>query len=275
MAASAKKGGSKAGGVKPTAKKARAETGTPKARKRTAKKVPTKRVSKPDALLISEAMSGPPIISIVTGSEPYPVVIDDRPPQAVQELPETTAQPPRKIVDRDAPGGPFVDFGKHIGAPYCKVPRQYLEWMINAGHNRIAYAREELRRRNVNPRFNVVASPSAIDVASLQLHDLFENTRKNFEGLYTWLCRIVADGMALKDVGEERGTVEIEYDGNRFIMIPHVDPKAHYTKSVGYEITNIIPRDYKIGFNRSTKAASDQAGKSHARRTRNIGSGVR
>lgn len=88
--------------------------------------------------------------------------------------------------------GMKLDFGKHKGESYTRVPVGYLLWMVNVGHDRQDIARAELERRGtVVPECEI--SGHAIDKASFRCLDIWKQTRKQNEGLHAWLVRMVME----------------------------------------------------------------------------------
>ncbi|KZN46208.1 hypothetical protein [Pseudoalteromonas luteoviolacea] len=41
----------------------------------------------------------------------------------------------------------ICDFGIHAGEPYSKLPACFLNWMVETNHQKQAYAKSELNRR--------------------------------------------------------------------------------------------------------------------------------
>ena len=98
--------------------------------------------------------------------------------------------------------GMTVDFGKHKGTLYTRLPVSYLLWMVGVGHSSKHIAQAELDRRGtVLPELDV--SGHAIDRASLSCRKIWHETRKQDEGLHAWLCRIAAEGLAAGEPDEE------------------------------------------------------------------------
>lgn len=258
--------------AKRTAKKKRPETATKTARKRTAKKVPAKSVEK-------QSKKTPRLEKIEGKTTAVHSMYD------LKSLPDVASKPvepvenhferkAREPVDEHAPGGPYINWGgKHHGEAYSKVPKKYLEWMLNANHKKSEFARIELEARNVVPHRNIRVSANAVDQASLQLMTLFENTRKNFEGLHTWLCRIMQDALALRADVIENGVTQVEYEGCTFNLIPYYEEREHPTRRNGFEISNIRNPRAPVSWNPQHKAMSDQAGRTNARRTKHVGTG--
>lgn len=113
--------------------------------------------------------------------------------------------------------GMIVDFGKHSGMLYTRVPVQYLKWMVQSRHSKADIARAEMDRRGtVTPSVDV--SGHAIDSASLRLRKTWYETALNQnEGLHAWLVRMCTEALALSKPDEE-GVVF--YNGIKLIFQP-------------------------------------------------------
>ncbi len=104
--------------------------------------------------------------------------------------------------------GLIVDFGKHAGQPWTRVPVSYLRWLVNtpggSRTNAKAIAAAELKRRGTTLP-TIELSGHALDRASLACRKIWHQTAKDDqEGLYSWLCRIGREaiergGEAMKD----------------------------------------------------------------------------
>ncbi len=106
-----------------------------------------------------------------------------------------------------------VDFGRHDGELYTRVPVQYLKWMVNSNHSKAAIAEAELKRRGtVTPTLDI--SGHAIDRASLRLLDNWKRTAHKDEGLNAWLIRVSQE--ALK-IGARKGDA-ILYADLKFVF---------------------------------------------------------
>jgi len=112
-----------------------------------------------------------------------------------------------------------VDFGKHAGELYTRLPVSYLKWMVNVSHSRAEIAKAELERRGtVTPDLEV--SGHAIDRASLSCRKIWHETRGGDEGLHAWLVRMAAEALEKADV-DDKGRhqhngmlLAFEQDGN-------------------------------------------------------------
>ena len=104
-----------------------------------------------------------------------------------------------------------VDFGKHKGEPWTRVPKSYLTWLVNekaslypGAETHKQYAQAELERRGTKVSHQIELSAHAIDRAS-QITNEWKN-----EGLYTWLER-----MATEALGTSKKE-EVFYKGYKF-----------------------------------------------------------
>jgi len=87
-----------------------------------------------------------------------------------------------------------IDFGRHQGTLYTRVPVSYLKWMVNTDHTHKGIAQAELERRGtVTPDADI--SGHAIDRASLFCFDIYRRTRHKGEGLNAWLIRMMREAM--------------------------------------------------------------------------------
>lgn len=93
----------------------------------------------------------------------------------------------------------IVDFGKHKGERYTRLPVSYLRWMVNENHSRADIAAAELQRRGTTlPDMDI--SGHAIDRASQHCLKIWKATARQDEGLHAWLCRMAADALEKGDV---------------------------------------------------------------------------
>jgi len=116
--------------------------------------------------------------------------------------------------------GLIVDFGKHNGEPWTRVPADYLRWLVNQPdeipqfnkHKEIAKA--ELDRRGTVVSSEVELSPHAIDKASLRVRKIWHETALNEEeGLYSWLSRMATEALKTNLKAEK-----ITYKGITFVF---------------------------------------------------------
>ena len=106
-----------------------------------------------------------------------------------------------------------VDFGKHKGELWTRVPVGYLRWCVNElpkdrDTHRIAEA--ELARRGDTMPTTVNISNHAIDKASLRLLTAWQANRYDDEGLYSWLVRMCNEALKAEDGNRPK---RITYNG--------------------------------------------------------------
>jgi hypothetical protein len=112
------------------------------------------------------------------------------------------------------PHGQTIEFGKHKGELFTRLPVSYLKWMINEGTKQSDVAKAEFARRG-DTMPEVELSGHAIDNASLRVRKIWHETRGQDEGLYSWLQRITLE--ALKN-GEQKGDDAYVYQGMKLII---------------------------------------------------------
>jgi hypothetical protein len=110
----------------------------------------------------------------------------------------------------------IVDFGKHKGERWTRLPISYLKWLINDGTQYANIARSELERRGHTELGDMEIRGHAIDRASLFCWKVWKETKNKDEGLHAWLYRIALEALERGEVtGEEKeGRV---YMGLRFV----------------------------------------------------------
>jgi uncharacterized protein (DUF3820 family) len=88
-----------------------------------------------------------------------------------------------------------VDFGKHAGMLYTRLPVSYLKWMVQCNHSKKDIAAAELKRRGtVTPELDI--SGHAIDRASLRCRKIWHETALSpEEGLHAWLVRMCTEAI--------------------------------------------------------------------------------
>lgn len=111
----------------------------------------------------------------------------------------------------------LVDFGKHKGERWTRVPIGYLKWLINEDSQYKDIATAELQRRGIKlDEYTVEISGHAVDRASLRCWRHYHKTRLNSEeGLYAWLMRIATEGLARN----EEGTTVVHYNGLKLVFV--------------------------------------------------------
>jgi hypothetical protein len=94
--------------------------------------------------------------------------------------------------------GMLVEFGKHRGQRWTRVPVSYLRWIANLAppHKSREIAVAELERRNI-PLVNceIEITGHAIDSASLRLRKTWHAMKNENEGLHSWLQRMCTDAL--------------------------------------------------------------------------------
>lgn len=86
----------------------------------------------------------------------------------------------------------IIDFGKHKGVAWTKVPISYISWMANQKEvsQNVLIARAEQKRRGTSYP-NIEISGHAIDRASLHCRKIWHETALTpEEGLNSWLIRM-------------------------------------------------------------------------------------
>lgn len=107
-----------------------------------------------------------------------------------------------------------IQFGKHAGKRWDEIPTNYLQWVANDnsgnGENENAQiAKRELEERGVmppGPKINF----TAINAASLNCLDKFNERADKSKGIHSWLAMILKIAMSF---GEKISETEIEHDG--------------------------------------------------------------
>lgn len=108
----------------------------------------------------------------------------------------------------------LVEFGKHKGERWTRVPVSYLKWLINENTQWKPIAEAELERRGTTTTYTVEISGHAIDRASLRCRHIWHSTAKNKdEGIHAWLMRMVEE--AIEKYGEQE---TITYGGLKMII---------------------------------------------------------
>lgn len=88
-----------------------------------------------------------------------------------------------------------VDFGRHKGELWTRLPVSYVKWLANDGGKHAAIARAELKRRGtVTPDMDI--SGHAVDRASQFCMGKWYETRHGNEGLHAWLVRMATEARA-------------------------------------------------------------------------------
>lgn len=108
-----------------------------------------------------------------------------------------------------------VDFGRHEGELWTRLPVSYLTWMVNINHSRKEIAEAELKRRGTStPTLDV--SNHAIDRASLRLLGRWREMQLDpKEGLCSWLTRMAREAL---DEGTRDSAGRLRYRGMVFMF---------------------------------------------------------
>ena len=113
--------------------------------------------------------------------------------------------------------GLTIEFGKHKGLLYTRVPVSYLFWMVQAGHQHADIAQAEIERRgSVVPTVEI--SGHAIDSASLRIRKTWHTNAEKGEGLHAWLCRATVEALASGGVVESNGDRVVHHLGVKFVI---------------------------------------------------------
>lgn len=111
----------------------------------------------------------------------------------------------------------IVDFGKHKGERWTRIPISYLKWLVNSGTQYANIAQSELDRRGITTPTDLEISGHAIDRASLFCWKVWRETRQKEEGIHSWLYKIaniaLTEGVVVGEDKEGR-----EYLGLKFVF---------------------------------------------------------
>jgi len=100
----------------------------------------------------------------------------------------------------------IVDFGRHKGERWTRIPISYLKWLINeVGGGKGAIAQAELSRRGTTMPTELVLSGHAIDRASQITNEWKE------AGVYSWLTNKANEALEIAD-----GKEKIKHKGYKF-----------------------------------------------------------
>lgn len=114
----------------------------------------------------------------------------------------------------------MLEFGKHKGERWTRVPVGYLRWILNEmspDQEAYKYAESELERRGDTMPTEVEISNHAIDKASLRVRRMWHEDRGEDEGLYSWLARIAGEALALKNKENEQNE-RVNYKGCKLVF---------------------------------------------------------
>lgn len=112
-----------------------------------------------------------------------------------------------------------IDFGKHKGERWTRLPISYLKWMLNEmpkDSDKWAMADSELERRGDTMPTDVEISNHAIDKASLRVRKQWHEDRGQDEGLYSWLTRICTEALEIKS--KDGQSERVNYKGCKLIF---------------------------------------------------------
>jgi len=107
--------------------------------------------------------------------------------------------------------------GRHEGERLTRVPLQYLKFLVTSNHEHADYALAEMKRRGTRaPTLDLTAH--AIDRASLKCLSVWVSTRREDEGIHSWLVRTAE--MALKQGVQMKNDANVfVYKGMKFVFI--------------------------------------------------------
>ncbi len=114
--------------------------------------------------------------------------------------------------------GITIDFGKHSGTRWTRIPVQYLRWLSNnleiRDKNKLL-ADAEMKRRGAPPSQDYIEiSGHAIDRAHQVCMDVFHETRNTKEFIYSWLSRIFREALENGSAPEKE---RVAYKGIQFV----------------------------------------------------------
>jgi hypothetical protein len=112
-------------------------------------------------------------------------------------------------------GNEFIDFGKHKGERWTRVPVSYLRWPINVGSQWAEIAKAELERRGTILEHEIVLTPHAIDrfylryaKGGMRRQDIIE-----MGGIYSALHKIAQEALQ-----QAKGAEEVKYKKFKFVF---------------------------------------------------------
>jgi len=89
----------------------------------------------------------------------------------------------------------MVTFGKHKGERWTRLPISYLKWLINEKTQYSDIAKSELKRRGSVITYELKISGHAIDRVSFKYLNKWKETRKEKEGIHSWLYRMATEAL--------------------------------------------------------------------------------
>jgi len=128
--------------------------------------------------------------------------------------------------------GLLIEFGKYKGQRWTRLPLHYLKWLANDAQgepNRLA--KLELDRRGVIlEEIKLELSAHSIDRASQNCRKEWHTTKREGEGLYSWLLRVASEVMVEgQEVAYGNGLKFIYQWGEYFPVLKTVMPHAEPT----------------------------------------------
>ena len=98
-----------------------------------------------------------------------------------------------------------IDFGKHKGELWTRVPTSYISWLANHKEEseNVKIARAEHKRRGTAYP-NIEISGHAVDRASLHCRKIWHETKTKDEGLNSWLIRMSNEALQVNDIKGEK-----------------------------------------------------------------------
>lgn len=98
-------------------------------------------------------------------------------------------------ADDNNPHHKRITFGSHRGELFTRLPVSYLKFMVCNRTQQWEIAQAELDRRGTaTPNLDI--SGHAVDRASLNCLSIWRRTRRQGEGLHTWLVRMSNEAIA-------------------------------------------------------------------------------
>ena len=113
-----------------------------------------------------------------------------------------------------------IEFGKHKGERWTRLPIGYLKWIMNEmspDQEAYKFAEAELERRGDTMPTDVEISNHAIDKASLRVRRMWHEDRGQDEGLYSWLVRISTEALSVKNQVNEQNE-RIKWKGCKLVF---------------------------------------------------------
>lgn len=107
-----------------------------------------------------------------------------------------------------------IEFGKHKGELFTRLPVSYLKWMINGKVQQWEIAKAEFERRgDTMPKVELTGH--AIDNASIRVRKIWHETKHKDEGIYSWLQRITLEAL---ESGRRLDSGKIKYLGMKLVI---------------------------------------------------------